>query len=530
MDQVIALVGGGATALAFTHTYIQEYEADAQLPGTIYLFEKRACFGPGAAYGPDTASNLLNTKTGFITPFHDRPGDFHAWLGSKEDLWRPHFPHFEPDPNSYAPRPLFGMYLQDRMSWLIREALAKGIRIVQIHAEVKDVVQMGRSHVVKTDCSLTLKADHVFLTCGTLPERKQGEIALSPRVLASPYPVAALPSKIPSAARVAVVGARLSCIDAVIGLVEGGHTGHIAIYSRSGHFPSVRGTQGRIVTQHLTAEKVEALACRKGGGLKVTDLMGLVRQEIAEVSQIPLDAVPTLDAPPAPPENLMEHLKAEIAASRHDRPWQAVLYATNAIVDRLWQALEDSERRLFMAEYMSAFMAFRVSIPVENAQKILSYLESGQLSFHPGEFSLGLDAQGRPVMTPSNGNLSPRRYDKVIKATGSPRALASVESDLMAQLMRRGEVTPHSMGGLQVDPVSYEVIDAAGRRNPSMRALGELTNGTFFFTSALDINARHARACALAFNQRQQRQRVPAVLTRQRRVARTEGVREVSGL
>ena len=39
-----------------------------------------------------------------------------------------------------------------------------------------------------------------------------------------------------------------------------------------------------------------------------------------------------------------------------------------------------------------------------------------------------------------------------------------------------------------------------------------------------------ARACALAFNQRQQRQRVPAVLTRQRRVGPTEGVREVSGL
>ncbi len=29
-----------------------------------------------------------------------------------------------------------------------------------------------------------------------------------------------------------------------------------------------------------------------------------------------------------------------------------------------------------------------------------------------------------------------------------------------------------------------------------MYALGELTNGTFFFTSALEIIARHARLCA----------------------------------
>lgn len=530
MDKVIALVGGGATALAFTYTYMQEYDAaEAQLPGTIYLFEKRPWFGPGAAYGPDAASNLLNTKTGFITPFHDRPGDFHAWLCAREAIWRPHFPHFEPDPHSYAPRPLFGMYLQDRMAWLIREALAKGIRIVQVHAEVKDVVQMGHSHVVKTDCSLMLKADQVFLTCGTLPERKQDAVALSPRVLAHPYPVSALQGKVPSAARVAIVGARLSCIDAVIGLIEGGHTGHIAIYSRSGHFPSVRGTQGRIVTRHLTADNVEALARRKGG-LKVTDLVDLVRQEIAHVSQIDLDAVPLMDAPPAPPECLAQYLRSEIAAARQDRPWQAVLYSTNAIVDRLWQALEDGERSLFMRAYLSAFMAYRVSIPSENAQKILACLESGQLSFHAGDFTLGLDGEGRPVMTPADAARSPRRYDQLIKATGSPRALDAVDSDLIAQLLRRGEIIPHSMGGLQVDPLSYEVIDASGRRNPSVRALGELTNGTFFFTSALDINARHARNCALAFKQRQLRQHLLASTPRQRPLEASEGLREASAL
>lgn len=341
--------------------------------------------------------------------------------------------------------------------------------------------------------------------------------------------MSALQGKVPSAARVAIVGARLSCIDAVIGLVEGGHTGHIAIYSRSGHFPSVRGTQGRIVTQHLTADNVEALARRKGG-LKVTDLVDLVRQEIAHVSQTSLDAVPLMHAPPAPPECLAQYLRAEIAAARHDRPWQAVLYSTNAIVDRLWQALDDGERSLFMRAYLSAFMAYRVSIPTENAQKILACLESGQLSFHAGDFVLGLDEEGRPVMTPADATRSPRRYDQVIKATGSPRALDAVDSDLISQLLRRGEIIPHSMGGLQVDPLSYEVIDASGRRNPSVRALGELTNGTFFFTSALDINARHARNCALAFKQRQLRQHLLASAPRQRQAVGADEVREVSSL
>lgn len=34
-----------------------------------------------------------------------------------------------------------------------------------------------------------------------------------------------------------------------------------------------------------------------------------------------------------------------------------------------------------------------------------------------------------------------------------------------------------------------------GSRNGSMRAVAELTTGAFFFTSALDINARHSRQC-----------------------------------
>src|SRR4051812_32816895 len=101
---VISIIGGGATALAFLYSYLQLAASGNDLPEMLYLFESRDRFGPGAAYQPDLASNLLNTKTGFITPFHDRPGDFYNWLKFNESDWRSRYSSFKLDQDNYAPR------------------------------------------------------------------------------------------------------------------------------------------------------------------------------------------------------------------------------------------------------------------------------------------------------------------------------------------------------------------------------------------------------------------------------------------
>jgi uncharacterized NAD(P)/FAD-binding protein YdhS len=87
----------------------------------------------------------------------------------------------------------------------------------------------------------------------------------------------------------------------------------------------------------------------------------------------------------------------------------------------------------------------------------------------------------------------------MIGATGSPRSVDLLDSDLVGNMLQRGTITPHRFGGIVVDPVTYNVIGNSGDPNPSVFAVGELTTGMFFFTSALDINARHARNCAMQF-------------------------------
>ncbi|MDQ2696829.1 MAG: FAD/NAD(P)-binding protein [Pseudomonadota bacterium] len=496
---VITIIGGGSASVSFLYSYLQLIPGENELSTTIYLVEKRGVFGPGAAYTADSASNILNTKTGFITPFHDKPADFFNWLACNNEVWARRFPDFKLEENSYAPRPLFGIYLQSRMAWLIKQAIARNVRIIQVDAEAIDVSQVGSSYVTKTNCGLNLTSDYVFFFCGTLPAKPRGSVMKSNRILSNPYPVTELPHKIPHDAHVAIVGARLSCIDAVIGLVENGHKGQISIHSRSGYFPSVRGTQGRITPKFLTASYVESLV-RSKGKLRIKDIVGLVMREISLASDKIIH--PAFQLPPPPPTDIQAYLREEIRLAREPRFWQAVLYSTNAIIDQLWFALHDDDKSKFLNKYFSIFMSYRVSIPVENAVKILRYLESGQVRFHPGDFSVALGDDERPVISlKMDKGEKPMAYDYIIEATGSPRSVHHLESELVRNLLQKGTMMPHEFGGIVVDPMTYQLISTSGRVNPSLYAVGELTTGTFFFTSALDIIARHARRCAIQFSE-----------------------------
>lgn len=491
MKYPIAIVGGGAAALAFIYRYIQSSDGNDAMPRTIYVFEKRPCTGSGAAYEPDVATNLLNTKTAYISPFTDRPGDFYSWLHSNESQWKAHFPAFVPTADSYAPRPLFGLYLQERMGWIISVAASHGLSVTLIPQEVTDVRRSScHGFEMHTAKGLSIKVDQVVLACGTLNERNEAS-KQTERSFATPYPIAKLQHRIPKDARVAVIGARLSAIDAVVGLMDAGHKGTISIYSRSGYFPSVRGTQGRITPRFLTTEGLEALTATKGM-LTLRDLAALIRSEIAYQSGGEITDVPALLSPPVPPKSIIQYLRQEIEAARSDRIWQAVLYSTNAIIERLWESLQEDEKRVMLEKYMSAFMAYRVSIPIENGKKMLRYLEEGRLEFHTGECLTGMDLMGMPEV---RGHGQPRGYDYIVNATGSPRSVGRLDSPLIQNLLAQGMLVPDALGGVKVDPVSYRAIAPDGTPIDGLRVIGELTTGAFFFTSALDINARHASRC-----------------------------------
>ena len=186
-EKIVSIIGGGATSVAFLHNYIMMVESGHDLPRKLFIFEARKQFGPGAAYEPDLASNLLNTKAGFITPFHDRPADFFKWLDTSKPEWQSRYPSLHLNENSYAPRCLFGEYLASQMRRLVAEASDLGITIIQVNAEVTDVVPAEDGYIVATDVD-AVRSDFVFLLCGGQSQSLLPDGQSSERVLASPVP------------------------------------------------------------------------------------------------------------------------------------------------------------------------------------------------------------------------------------------------------------------------------------------------------------------------------------------------------
>ena len=163
----------------------------------------------------------------------------------------------------------------------------------------------------------------------------------------------------------------------------------------------------------------------------------------------------------------------------------------------MWCSLREEDKEEFLSSYFSVFMSYRVSIPSENAEKILSYLLSGQVKIASGKhLVVGYDSDGVDI---EHAGGSVHRYSKVINAVGSPRDVTQLDSLLVRNLLSRKYVSPDRHGGLKVDPYTYRAINQAGSAEAGIRVLGELTVGAFFFTSALDINSRHAQFCCTEF-------------------------------
>jgi uncharacterized NAD(P)/FAD-binding protein YdhS len=489
MKYSIAIVGSGAAAVSLLYCYLQKSKDHNHLPKTIYLFDGRSSFGTGAAYEEDLKSNLLNTKAGSASPFHDRTDGFYRWLLERKDVWHRLYGELPFDEHTYMPRSIFGLYLQNCLEDLLRQAEDRAIEVVRINAQVTDARRSRHGYVLRAGHGLVVNADYLFLCCGTPSARTPPRLAKARRFIATPYPLASLVRKIPKHASVGVIGSRLSCIDAVIGLIEQGHTGKVVIHSRSGYFPCVRGTQGRTRPKLLSAESIDARSPR--------DLAGLVDLFSREVA-LQGGVMGGLSLP-EPPDDLAAFLRKELVCANSERPWQAVLYSTNSTIERIWGGLDDGQKGEFMNRYFSAFMAYRVSIPAENAKKILGYLESGQLEFRRGDFDISADSAENLSIVMREGNEEKLDYDVLVNATGSPRDVLQVNSPLIEALLAQGIVTPHQHGGIVVNASSYQVVDRAGQADDHLYALGELTNGVFFFTSALEIIARHARLCINSF-------------------------------
>lgn len=248
----IIIIGGGASCIAFIDALLKKKVIDI----SITIVEKAEEIGPGNAYSSDLTSNILNTKAGYITIFKNYPSDFFNWICCNKYKWKIKYSELEINHDTYVPRSLFGMYMQDAFSYICTRAYHIGLNIKIIRGEAVSIKQIMADRVsVTTKDGLVVEGDKIILACGT-QQRSEASHPHSKGVILSPYPTKDLISKVSADEKIAVIGTRLSAIDCIIALLENGHKGAITVYSRSGFFPYVRGTQGRYKNAYINTNYI----------------------------------------------------------------------------------------------------------------------------------------------------------------------------------------------------------------------------------------------------------------------------------
>lgn len=489
--KVITIVGGGASAVALVDSLLQGISQRTEKKRlAIYLLEKRSELGRGLAYSDDSNTNLLNTKAGFITPFSREPGHFYNWLLSNRDSWEDHFPEVEIRPDAYLPRPLFGYYLMHMVQLLIQKAVGLGCCVIPIKDEA---VNMSFSYdgkvVISTKNNLSFPSDHVILSCGNGGNMAYTALNGKSGYFPSPYPIKRTTRLISNDAKVAIIGSRLSAIDTVLGLKARGHKGKITLHSRSGALPSVRGAQGRLQAKYLTLKNIQQ-HIKTQGHVQLDVFIDLLLQELdAAGQQINFDFANIDKSCSQLPA--LEFLTKELEYAVDERPWQAVLYATNSIIDLVWSAMPEQDKQRFWP-YLSWWMVYRVSIPAENASKLKALLESGELEVIPGAVETS-HSNSQFVLTCTHHEKSSQyHYDSVIIATGTPRDIYQLDNKLIQNMLTNKTALANRYGGVEIDSTTGCLKNGNGKIDERVTVLGELTSGTYLFTSVLEINARHA--------------------------------------
>jgi uncharacterized NAD(P)/FAD-binding protein YdhS len=556
MELTFAIIGCGLTGTSAFCQFIQNLRERAGRRHLGYagiriaVVEKQRLFGPGFPYSDEFVMpcHMTNTCAEEMGIEPDDPRGFKEWAESESG--RPAsgytvFPRaneFKAESCTYYPRAVMGEYLRARFMESVETAQGLGCGVsLYPRCEVLEAAEKGKKLTLRIKELeggeiFFLEADHVLLATGHWFNPSNDT-----RYFSSPWPARALLEGIPRGASVAVLGSSLSAVDAVLTLTSEGEffrapSGElayrcpspprtVALCSRKGILPKVRGKMGHYKNRFLTQGNVQRLLKNCVEKPALEGLLRLLRLDLEAVYGHPIPWSEVMSPSLPPIENLERDLKK---AEEGDGPqgellWQTVLHQSFFMARDVYLLLQADEKMRFEKQHSTLFFSYAAPMPPVVAEKLLALLKSGtvQVSKLGEAYSLLKDAAGMGyeiLFREQQGENRRDCYDYLVDARGQERSFAKNPSELAGNLLRSGLVhverlslgprnapprgrqiekgeTVYNSGSLRIDPETHQVLRMKADRGmtPSrcLYAAGIMTRGQI-------LDASTARGCALS--------------------------------
>jgi uncharacterized NAD(P)/FAD-binding protein YdhS len=394
--------------------------------------------GRGLAYSTVWDDHLLNVPAIRMSAFGSEPMHFLEWLqaNGKPDA----------DAGLFAPRKLYGSYLQDVLESSIRAAAG---RCTFRH-------HMGEAVHAWSDSV----SAYVLLRNG---ERIQGgKIVLAsgnpaPRTLTggmdSPW-VAGAFANLDRDRDVLLIGAGLTAVDAFLALQAQGHRGKVHFVSRRGKLPHAHQPYRPLPDSFSPS-----------GAMGARLLLREIRRHVREAAAAGVD-------------------------------WRAVIDSMRPVTNDIWRELELCEQRRVLRHLKTWWDIHRHRMAPEIGAKVAAARARGQIVVHAGRLKQ-LAADGRAEISLRTQEMLTLDVQRVINCTGSDEDYRKTANPLVGALLAAGRIAPNAIGkGLRTSEHG-ELHDAGGATCDWLLTLGPPRLGGLFETTAVPELRRQAEALAL---------------------------------
>lgn len=419
-DQIVIIGGGFSGAMAAARL------AERGVAST--LIDAGGDFGLGVAYSTPFDGHLLNVRSNRMSAVEGRPDDFVDWLCR-------HHPD-RADAESFAPRRLYGLYVQDRLARV--EATHPG-RITRVQGRAAAI----EGTTVVLDDGRRVPGRAMVLATGNPAPRTASDKGA--RVISDPWAAGVLDG-IGAEDRVAIIGTGLTMVDMAVWLKARGWRGPLFALSRRGLAPRAHANQPESPAA-VDADLMQGPASRR--------------------------------------------LAAARRATR-DGDWRPLMEGLRPYTGALWQGADLETRARWVRHLRPFWDVHRHRIAPVIAADIQTLVDAGRLTVQAGRVvsvaaadntvTLSYRPKGRPgartVMA-----------DWLIDCTGPGHDPA--RDPLTAPLIAASRVRMDPLGlGLELDEAG-RVLGADGRADPGLFILGPPARATFWETVAVpDIRKR----------------------------------------
>lgn len=465
-------IGAGPSGVAVFREMYKKLKASFDF--LDYVIADAGTPGGGLAFGTKFNTHILNLPASIMGLDPSNPLEFVQWRSRFHSLWDDGSYPADEAWSDFPPRRLFGHYVSSVMGQLL--SVAENASLIKKRVCSISELAGCNKFVAQYDSGESELFDKVILCIGHLP--------LSPlfgseytRYFSSPYS----DNEIPGRARVGVIGSRLTAIDSVLALREMGHIGDIFMISRSGKLPKVIDLQRPAYDAQAF---LKCLLTEPVGSLET--LINLHRIEIERVAgDYNEDLKQTLS-----PVSDAAALKATLDGLGRGNGWQNVLLASYTIVDRLWYALSDRDKEIFLKKHYGLWMTYLAAFPPMSARRLLAEMDEGRLSLSCGLVKIEPVSHGFDLLKEDGSKES---VDYLVDGRGVGYNYDDLKLDpLIGSLLQQGLVEVHPHGGLKVDRTTYEAIGKDGELTLNFHIFGDMTKGEFLATTDVGRCVAHS--------------------------------------